>query len=237
MTLNTLTYPYHTSTVQLPGNCEVAYVDEGKGERTLIFVHGLANYALVWRKNIDYLRQFYRCIAIDLPGNGLSDKNEHNFSIGFFADTLHHFIHTLSLKNVVIVGHSMGGQVALATLIKYPLAAQSLVLCAPAGFERFTALEKAMYAATINMFEYLGGEEHSLRKTIETSFYQNQRQGEGIITELVSQMKTYKGNYYKKMVDACIRAMLDEPVLDKLADVNFPYWCCSAAEMPLFPIG
>src|SRR5471030_741637 len=99
------TYPYKTQSVALAGNCNINYIDEGSGTRTLLFIHGLANYALVWKKNIDYLKQYYRCIAIDLPGNGLSDRNDHTFSMNFFADTVHDFIDDLGLKNVTIVGH------------------------------------------------------------------------------------------------------------------------------------
>src|SRR6267154_1761559 len=105
-----MTYPYKTYYIDLPGNCNIAYIDEGKGDQTLLFIHGLANYAMVWQKNIDYLRQFYRCVAIDLPGNGLSDKNEHPFDMRFFAETVYNFIQTLGLKNLCMVGHSMGGQ-------------------------------------------------------------------------------------------------------------------------------
>ena len=139
------TYPYKTQYADLPGDCRIAYLDEGKGERTLVFIHGLANYALVWKKNIEYLSQYYRCIAIDLPGNGLSDKNPHPFSIKFFAESVNNFIAALGLTNVTIVGHSMGGQVAMTTAINYPTCADALVLCAPAGFEEFSAMDKTLY--------------------------------------------------------------------------------------------
>ncbi len=220
MTASQVTYPYTTKKVQLPGNCEIAYIDEGKGERTLLFIHGLANYAMVWKKNIDYLRQYYRCIAIDLPGNGLSDRNDHAFGIKFFAKSVHDLITELGLTSVCLIGHSMGGQVAMATAIAYPKCAESLILCAPAGFERFSSLEKTMYYATLHMFDFISSEEHSLRKTIETSFFKNHSQGEGIVKELVGLMKTYTGGYYKKMVEACIRSMLEDSVFDQLDEIT-----------------
>ena len=210
-----ITYSYTTHYQQLPGNCNIAYIDEGSGDRTLLFIHGLANYALVWRKNIDYLRQYYRCIAIDLPGNGLSDQNEHPFSMRFFADSVADLIKALDLKKVTLVGHSMGGQIAMTTVLHHPTCADSLVLCAPAGFEVFTALDKTMYNSTLRLFDFISSDEMSLRSAIENSFYRHHKQGESVIAELTSLMKTYKLNYYRKMMEACVNGMMNEPVSDQ----------------------
>jgi len=210
------TYPYKTNYADLPGNCRVAYVDEGAGVRTLLFIHGLGNYALVWRKNIDYLKQYYRCIAIDLPGNGLSDKNPHHFGMHFFAGSIRNFILALNLRNVTIVGHSMGGQVAMTTAINYPQSADSIVLCAPAGFEEFTAMDKKLYYHAIQVLDYISSDEQNLRKAIESSFYKYNAQGESMILELVALMKTYDPGYYRKMIEGCIKGMLEEPVNEKL---------------------
>ncbi len=222
LTFTAMTYPYKTHYADLPGNCKVAYMDEGKGERTLLFIHGLANYAVVWKKNIDYLKQYYRCIAIDLPGNGLSDKNDHPYSLKFFASSVAEFINALKLDKVTLVGHSMGGQVAMTTIINYPGCAKSLVLCAPAGFEVFSAMDRSLYFNAIHLFDFITSDEQVLRHAIENSFYRNQSQGEGMIKELTGLMKTYKLNTYKKMVEACIHGMLEEPVYDKLGDIKVP---------------
>ena len=219
---NQVNYPYTTHYVNLPGNCNIAYVDEGKGEKTLLFIHGLANYALVWKNNIDYLKQFYRCIAIDLPGNGLSDQNQHDFIMKFFAETVNNFIEELDLKNLCIVGHSMGGQVAMNTLLRHPHCADRLVLCAPAGFEVFTALDKTMYYSTIHLFGFVGSEESMLAKTIESSFYKLPTQGSNVIKDLTALMRTYKNNYYKKMVEACIRGMIEDAVYKEAHKIKQP---------------
>ncbi len=217
-----ISYPYKTHFIDLPDNCRVAYIDEGSGEKTLLFVHGLANYIPVWKKNIDELRKYYRCIAIDLPGNGLSDQNEHKFGMKFFADCVNNFITALKLKDLCIVGHSMGGQITMTTLLRHPNCADSIVLCAPAGFEQFSAMEKTMYYSSIHLMDFISSDEHSLRTVVENSFYHNRAQGEGIVRELISIMKTYKVNYYRKMVEACIKGMIEEPVYDKLRQLQLP---------------
>ena len=204
----------------MPGNCNIAYIDEGRGEQTLLFIHGLANYAMVWQKNIATLKQHYRCIAIDLPGNGLSDKNEHDFGIRFFADCVYEFIKALKLINVCIVGHSMGGQVAMRLLIDRPECAQRLVLCAPAGFEEFSALDKTIFYAGYHVFDFVASEESMLRQTIEHSFYHHHKQAEGVVKELVDIMRSYGVGYYRKMLDGCVKGMLEEPVLHEVQKIK-----------------
>ena len=216
------TYPYQTHHIALPGNCNIAYIDEGKGNKTLLFIHGLANYALVWKKNIDYLKQFYRCIAIDLPGNGLSDQNAHPFTMKFFADTVNDFIGEMGLKNVQLIGHSMGGQIAITTALHHPGCAESLVLCAPAGFEVFSALEKTMYFSTMHLFDFFTNDEHILTQTIESSFYKSPQQGKTVIDDLKQLMRTYKSAYYHKMIEACIKSMVEDTVFNDLQKIQQP---------------
>ncbi len=217
-----VTYPYKTHHIALPGNCNIAYIDEGRGEQTILFIHGLANYAMVWQKNIEHLKQHFRCIALDLPGNGLSDKNEHEFGVGFFAESIYQFIKALGLKKLCVAGHSMGGQVAMRLLIDHPNCADKLVLCAPAGFEEFTSFDKTIFYAGYHLFDFMASEESMLRKTIEHSFYHHPAQAENVIKELAEIMKTYKVNYYRKMVDASIKGMLEEPVLHELDMLQQP---------------
>jgi pimeloyl-ACP methyl ester carboxylesterase len=220
--LKLITYPYKTQQVALPNNVTISYIDEGSAEKTLLFIHGLANYALCWRKNIDYLRQFYRCIAIDLPGNGLSDRNEHKFGMPFFSDSVYNFIEALGLKNLCIVGHSLGGQVAITTVLNHPECAQTMILCAPAGFERFSALDKSLYYGTLQFLDFLSSDELALRKTIERSFYRFPAQAEGMITELSTIVKANKAQYYRKMLEGCIRGLLEDVVYDKLHLIKQP---------------
>lgn len=230
-----IAYPYTTHYSKIADDTTIAYIDEGAGDRTLLFVHGMANYAMAWKKNIDSLKNHYRCIAIDLPGNGLSDRNEHPFSIAFFAWAVVRIIENLRLTNVTIVGHSMGGQIALTSVLTYRGCADSLVLCAPAGFEVFSALDKSLYANTRHMFEFMTSDEQTLRQTIESSFYRQPRQGDGMVKELVALMKTYRMNYYRRMIDACITSMMNEPVYDSLNLVDTPALVIFGAKDALIP--
>jgi pimeloyl-ACP methyl ester carboxylesterase len=74
--ISALYAPFTTKSIKFTGTGKINYIDEGTGTTTLLMIHGLANYALGWKRNISELRKYYRCIAIDLPGNGLSEPGD-----------------------------------------------------------------------------------------------------------------------------------------------------------------
>ncbi len=209
-------YPYKTGTVNIPLAGKVHYVDEGKGDQTIVFIHGLANYALGWKRNFEVLRKFYRCIAIDLPGNGLSECGDFPYSLKYYSEVLAAFTEALSLKRVHFAGHSMGGQIALTTLLSYPGIAEKLILCAPAGFEVFTPWEAAVYQTSLTVFDYFSTEKNSLIKSIRSSFYHSTHQADEMIQDLTRLMDLYPISAYRRMVNACIHGMLHEPVFEHL---------------------
>jgi len=215
-------YPYTVHKLTISNGCDIAYIDEGKGDKTLLFIHGLATYAPSWRKNIESLKQHYRCIAIDLPGNGLSGRGDYAYGINFFAGCVYDFIRRMQLKNLAIVGHSMGGQIALTVLANEPAAAEKLVLCAPAGFEVFTAIERTLYTSGLYFFDLFSSDENSLRQTIQSSFYNFVQEGRLMTDELVALMRKYPHKAYRAMIEACIHGMLHEPVYDALPRIQQP---------------
>jgi pimeloyl-ACP methyl ester carboxylesterase len=215
-------YPYTVHKLTITNGCDIAYIDEGTGDKTLLFIHGLATYAPSWKKNIDQLQQHYRCIAIDLPGNGLSSRGDYPYGINFFAGCVYDLIRKLQLKNLTIVGHSMGGQVALTILANEPTAAEKLVLCAPAGFETFTIIERTLYTSGISFFDMFSTDENSLRQTIHSSFYHFMQEGRHMTDDLINLMKQYPMKEYRKMIDGCIHGMLNEPVYDMLPRIQQP---------------
>jgi pimeloyl-ACP methyl ester carboxylesterase len=215
-------YPYKVHKLLLSNGCDLAYVDEGKGDKTIIFIHGLATYALSWKKNIEYLKQYYRCISIDLPGNGLSGRGNYPYGISFFASCVQELIEKLSLKGVCVIGHSMGGQVAMRLAIDHPQYIQRLILCAPAGFETFNGFESAIYKSTVHLLDFFSTEENSLRKVIRSSFYHVPPHIEDMVADLVQIMRAHPVQDYRRMIEACINSMLNEPVHDQLHQIKTP---------------
>ncbi|HCT70495.1 MAG TPA: hypothetical protein DF409_05015, partial [Bacteroidales bacterium] len=143
--MDDLEYPYAVKKVTLPSGPEIAYVDEGKGEKVIIFIHGLGSYLPAWVKNIEGLKSGYRCIAIDLPGYGKSSKQPHSGKMSYYAEVVEEFAGKLGLGKVILAGHSMGGQIAMVAALNYPGMVEGLILIAPAGFERFTDGQKQWF--------------------------------------------------------------------------------------------
>lgn len=216
-------YPVQKQTI-LYDAVNIAYVDVGpKNAPVIFFIHGLGNAIIVWNKNIATLSQNYRCIAIDLPGNGLSSKDiNYPYSMEFFAEAVSDFIFQLKLQNVFLCGHSMGGQIALTIAEKNLQAISGLVLCAPAGIERFNTIEKNLYKSTMLFVDMLSTEENSLRKAINNSFYIMPDSAPLLIQQLVDIMQLQDRAHYRLMMEKCIGAMLDEPVYDNFSTIEVP---------------
>ncbi|MBI2927457.1 MAG: alpha/beta fold hydrolase [Verrucomicrobia bacterium] len=93
----------------VPIGCEVA----GRGGTALVFIHGWACDRSFWRAQMDYFAPHYRVVAIDLAGHGESGTARRDWTIERFGDDVCAVIEKLGLRRVVLVGHSMGGSVAL----------------------------------------------------------------------------------------------------------------------------
>lgn len=206
----------------LSNGIEMAYLEAGSGPYTLLFIHGLGTYSGTWFRNLSILSADFRCIAVDLPGNGFSDKRPQPFGMDYFASCVYDFIRKLKLQDVVLCGHSMGGQVALHLALKQVPEVAQLVLCAPAGFEVFSPWERNLYRSVLKFWGMFSNNESSLRSSIYSSFYENPSQADDLIKEMVNIMRSYSDEDYRKMAEACIDAMLDEPVFDRLKELTLP---------------
>lgn len=99
-------------------NVKITYNAIGKGDTTLLFVHGSFINMNYWSSQIDYFKQQYRVVNIDLPGHGTSGKNRTTWTIEEFGKDVCKVIEELNLKNVILIGHSMGGDVILEVATK-----------------------------------------------------------------------------------------------------------------------
>lgn len=119
---------------------QIFYHDHGAG-RPLVMLHGFGASSYSWRHLTAGLSSRFRLISMDLKGFGLSDKplDEH-YTIEDQADIVTGFIQDSDLDDVVLVGHSFGGAVALLASLKEKEAGNrritSLVLISAAGFNQ-----------------------------------------------------------------------------------------------------
>lgn len=98
---------------------------------TLIFLHYFAGSSRSWTEVIGKLAREYHCLAPDLRGFGESQNSADSFTLEDYADDIESLIEHLKLKKFSLVGHSMGGKIAVACAVRQPANLQSLFLFAP----------------------------------------------------------------------------------------------------------
>lgn len=208
--------------VTLSDSLNIAYLEEGKGDQTLLFIHGLGSYHKAWLKNINVLKKDYRCIALDLPGYGDSSNGNHPYDMLFFAKTVREFIELLELQNVVLVGHSMGGQIAIHTVINNSDNIQKLILFAPAGFETFSEENRAWFEAIYTPTIVKSSSEEQIVKLFEINFHHMPDDARFMIEDRLELRKTEAYNDYCNMIPQCVMGMLKQPVFEQLPKINLP---------------
>src|SRR5271154_6917698 len=93
------------------GANRIHYVPAGKGNRTIVFIHGWACNLGFWREQVTALADKARLILIDLPGHGQSDKPQTVYTMDFFAETVLSVLLAAKVDKAIFIGHSMGGAV------------------------------------------------------------------------------------------------------------------------------
>lgn len=101
--------------VTSPDGVEIRYETAGSGGPPLLFVHGWSCDRSYWRFQIDYFAGSHLVVELDLGGHGESGLGRKDWTIAAFANDVCAVIGGLELKNVVLVGHSMGGPVIVET--------------------------------------------------------------------------------------------------------------------------
>ncbi|MBK7866942.1 MAG: alpha/beta hydrolase [Ignavibacteriales bacterium] len=213
-------YSYPTKTVL--SNPSVAYADLGSGENTIILIHGLASNAGFWRYNTSELAKNNRVIVIDLPGYGKSQKGDYPYTLSFYAETVKNLITTLKLKNVTLVGHSMGGQISIIFALKYPELIKNLVLAAPAGFEKFQYGEGEWLRSVMDAKAVRLNPEDGVRKNLAMNFYNWDEKWEWMVEERVRMAKGAEMREFSYAVVKCVSAMLDEPTYNSITGLQVP---------------
>lgn len=108
-------------------NIQIAFSSEGKGS-TVVLLHGFLENSLMWRNIVLEISKRNRVICIDLLGHGSSECLGYVHSMNEQADVVKHVLKYLKVRRATLIGHSMGGYVALAFAEKYPKNVKKLCL-------------------------------------------------------------------------------------------------------------
>jgi pimeloyl-ACP methyl ester carboxylesterase len=138
-------YPVHLLPLTIEGqDLRMAYMDvqpEGKGNgKTVLLLHGKNFSGNYWKDTIRVLTQNgYRVVVPDQLGFGKSSKPDIHYSFHQMAANTKKLLDSLGVKEVTVVGHSMGGMLATRFTLMYPETATQLVLEDPIGLEDYRA--------------------------------------------------------------------------------------------------
>ena len=146
-------------------NATIAYNQYGNGDTTLLFVHGWCINKEYWNEQTKYFSDKYKVVALDLPGFGASDKDRTEWTFEKYTDDVNEFIKAENLKNVILIGHSMSGDILLLMDTKYPGSVIGIVgidnLKKPGvklseeenkGIEGFFAMMDSSFSGTVEMY-------------------------------------------------------------------------------------
>jgi pimeloyl-ACP methyl ester carboxylesterase len=118
----------------LHGQC-VSYHLSGTGP-LIVLLHGIAGDSSTWEEVVPWLSSSHTVLAPDLLGHGRSCKPEGDYSLGAYANGLRDLLEALELERGTIVGHSLGGGIAMQFAYQFPERCERLALVSSGGLGR-----------------------------------------------------------------------------------------------------
>jgi len=120
--------------------------------KALIFIHGSGGSSYIWKEQMEQLNLDFSLIAIDLPSHGKSGEFK-KLSLDLYVDVVRNLIDYLSLREVILTGHSLGGAIIQSFYLKYPERVSALILCGTGARLRVSPV--ILNATKNNVKEYL----------------------------------------------------------------------------------
>jgi pimeloyl-ACP methyl ester carboxylesterase len=133
--------------VTSPDGVTIAYHIEGKGSPALVFVHGWSCDRNYWRDQVGAFAQTHTVVAVDLAGHGESGDDRKDWSVPAFGADVAAVIKEEGLRKVILIGHSMGGEVCLEAARALPGRVLGIV-----GVDTFQDFAEVMTRGQIDEF-------------------------------------------------------------------------------------
>jgi pimeloyl-ACP methyl ester carboxylesterase len=221
-------------------DANVVYSQSGGGQ-TLVLLHGFLEDKSMWADCADELRSDFCVIAPDLLGLGETGNVGYVHSMEEMADAVYAVLEEEEVGNCTVVGHSMGGYVALALAEKYPEKVSALVLFHSTAYadseerkkdrERVISLvqrSKSVYIKTVipSLFadEWRKNSKTEIQDLIETA---NGYSNQGIIANIRGMMDRKSrahvmadGNFAKLIIHGALDPIISTSDMETLADLN-----------------
>jgi pimeloyl-ACP methyl ester carboxylesterase len=229
-------------------DCETYVVEGGAGPPVLL-LHGFADTADCWRRVVPALLPNHRVIALDIPPFGRSGQPPLSDGAGlvdYYPDYFRALAETLEIRDAVVIGHSLGGAVALNMALDEPELVDRLVLIAPAGLGdgapwwwHALAGRYVNWAALLRLPNPLAGQaiRAGLRGFLEERLVHDSRRLEGVIDHFVD---LYGGRREFEALLAAGRTLIPGytgMLIQRAAELEHPVKVIWGREDRLAPVG
>jgi pimeloyl-ACP methyl ester carboxylesterase len=227
ITLEGYPYPYPVSYLPLVvegQDLKMAYMDVlprgGGNGKVVLLLHGKNFFGAYWRDTISFLSgNGYRVIVPDQIGFGRSSKPDIHYSFHALAANTRKLLDVLDIKEVTVVGHSMGGMLAARFALMYPETATRLVLENPIGLEDYRT-----FVPSVSVDEQYRNELKATAEGIRAyhkSYFVNWQPGFGEFAE-VAVRQLLSGEYARLAMSSALtyEMIYEQPVCHEFARIR-----------------
>jgi pimeloyl-ACP methyl ester carboxylesterase len=213
--------------VKISGN-KIRYLEEGGNKHVIVLLHGLGGMADRWLPVFPFLSKKFKIIAPDIIGYGKSDKPQVDYTPEFFTQFVFEFLDTLSLKNIFMMGNSLGGRITAECASTQTHAIRKIVLVAPAGIMKKSTPVLDAYATAA-----LYPTHESVKMAYQMMMAQNKEVREESIQNFISSMSRPNA---KMAFMSTLLGMKNSPAItEKLQLIKIPTMLLWGSEDKLIP--
>ncbi|NBV88309.1 MAG: alpha/beta fold hydrolase, partial [Betaproteobacteria bacterium] len=190
--------------VSLASGLRVHYYDRGAG-MPVVFLHGAGPGAGAWANFSQNFAAFeqagVRCIGLDMPGFGHSDKPESlQYNDDTFDRTLIQFFDAIGLDRAILLGNSLGGAISLRFVLDHPERVLGLILMAPGGVEeRETYFQMKGVQTMVQTFQSGPMDLAAMRKVMSLQMFNPERIPAGLLEQRVEVAKLQPSTLFSTM--------------------------------------
>jgi pimeloyl-ACP methyl ester carboxylesterase len=231
-------YPTPVDTVVVDGR-SIIYYDSGTATASdappILFVHGLGSNMALWRDALSVFGADQRVLALDLPGFGISGKEDVPGTMPFFANTIAGFLDALGIERVQYVGVSMGGQIGMTLALERPERIARLALISPAGIEQFSAQEAVTLKQLTTPQSIEAADSARVEQSIAVNFGTWAPRFRWLLEQRFQLAERSDFDQYAEANARAVAGMLDGPVIDRIGALPMPVLVLFGAQDKLIP--
>lgn len=204
----------------------IHYRAEGRGEPTLVFIHGWCMDGSYWQTQVAHFAPTHRVVTIDLAGHGQSGAQRTVWTMPAFGADVRAVVEKLRLNDVVLIGHSMGGAVAVEAALTMPKRVRGLV-----GVDNFQSTRPPFVEEQVSAF--LTHFRNDFRSTAELWVRSMFAPGTDsmLVARTVADMTAAPPEIGVAILEANLRWFISE-VEGKLAQLQAPLQCINSDRVP-----